>query len=71
VTAGTSVHSLVRGGGVAAILEKACCEHVKTLAQAEAVFSVDDTKDPSTEASSIGGNFFHCYLGKWRPRDGP
>jgi hypothetical protein len=44
--------------GVAAILEKAGCEHVKTLAQAEAAFSIDDTKDPSPEASSIGGNFF-------------
>jgi hypothetical protein len=44
--------------GVAAILEKAGCEHVKTLAQAEAAFSVDDTKDPSAEASSIGGIFF-------------
>jgi hypothetical protein len=28
------------------------------LAQAEAAFSVDDTKDPSAEASLIGGNFF-------------
>jgi hypothetical protein len=44
--------------GVAAILEKAGCKHVKTLAQAEAAFSIDDTKDPSTEASLIGGNFF-------------
>jgi hypothetical protein len=44
--------------GVAAILEKAGCEHVKNLAQAEAAFSVDDTKDPSAEASSIGGKFF-------------
>jgi hypothetical protein len=44
--------------GVAAILEKAGCEHVKPLAQAEAAFSVDDTKDPSAEASSIGGKFF-------------
>jgi hypothetical protein len=44
--------------GVAAILEKAGCEHVKTLAQAEATFSIDDTKDPSAEASSIGGKFF-------------
>jgi hypothetical protein len=39
-------------------LEKAGCEHVKTLAQAEAAFSVDDTKDPSAEASSIGGKIF-------------
>jgi hypothetical protein len=44
--------------GIAAILEKAGCEHVKILAQAEATFSVDDTKDPSAEASLIGGNFF-------------
>jgi hypothetical protein len=44
--------------GVAAILEKAGCEHVKTLAQAEAAFSIDDTKDPSAEASLIGGKFF-------------
>jgi hypothetical protein len=44
--------------GVAAVLEKVGCEHVKTLAQAEAVFSVDDTKDPSAEASLIGRNFF-------------
>jgi hypothetical protein len=44
--------------GVAAILEKAGCEHVKSLAQAEAAFSIDDTKDPSTEASLIGRKFF-------------
>jgi hypothetical protein len=44
--------------GVAAILEKAGCEHVKTLAQAEVAFSVDDTKDPSAEASLIGRKFF-------------
>jgi hypothetical protein len=44
--------------GVAAILEKAWCEHVKILAQAEAAFSVDVTKDPSVEASLIGGKFF-------------
>jgi hypothetical protein len=43
--------------GVAAILEKAVCEHVKTLAQAKAAFSINDTKDLSAEASSIGGNF--------------
>jgi hypothetical protein len=44
--------------GVTAILEKSGCEHVKTLAQAEAAFSIDDTKDPSAEASLIGGKFF-------------
>jgi hypothetical protein len=43
---------------VAVVLEKAGCDHVKTLAQAEAAFSVDDTKDPSAEASFMGGKFF-------------
>jgi hypothetical protein len=44
--------------GVAAILEKAGCGHVKVAAQAEAVFSIDDTKDPSAEATLIGGKFY-------------
>jgi hypothetical protein len=48
--------------GVSAILEKAGCNHVKTLAQAEAAFSVDDTKDPSAEASFMGGKFFTDIL---------
>jgi hypothetical protein len=39
-------------------LEKAGCDHVKTLVQAEAALSIDDTKDPSAEASLIGGKFF-------------
>jgi hypothetical protein len=41
--------------GISAILG---CDHVKTLAQAEATFSVDDTKDPSAEASLMGGKFY-------------
>jgi hypothetical protein len=44
--------------GIAAILEKAGCEHLKILAQAEAAFSIEDIKDPSAEASLIGGKFF-------------
>jgi hypothetical protein len=44
--------------GVSTILEKADCNHVKTLAQDEAAFSVEDTKDPSAEASLLGGKFF-------------
>jgi hypothetical protein len=44
--------------GIAAILEKAGFEHVKILAQAEAAFSIEDTKDPSAEASLVGGKFF-------------
>jgi hypothetical protein len=37
--------------GISAILEKAGCDHIKTMAQAEASFSIDDTKDPSAEAT--------------------
>jgi hypothetical protein len=44
--------------GVAAVLEKAGCSHIKTLAQADATFSVDDTKDPSAKASLIGEKNF-------------
>jgi hypothetical protein len=43
--------------GISAILEKAGCDHIKTMAQGEAAFSVDDTKDPSAEASLMGGKF--------------
>jgi hypothetical protein len=45
--------------GISAILEKAGCDCVKTLAQAEAAFSVDDTKDPSAEACLMGGKFYN------------
>jgi hypothetical protein len=44
--------------GVAAILEKARCEHVKAVAQAEAASSINDTKDPSAEATLVGGKFY-------------
>jgi hypothetical protein len=44
--------------GIAAILEKAGCDHVKAAAQTEATFSTDDIKDPSTEATFVGRNFF-------------
>jgi hypothetical protein len=45
--------------GISAILEKAGCDHVKTMAQAEAAFFVDDTKDPSAEATLMGGKFYN------------
>jgi hypothetical protein len=45
--------------GISAILEKAGCGHVKAIAQAEAAFSVDDTKDPSAEATLMGEKFYN------------
>jgi hypothetical protein len=44
--------------GVAAILEKTGCEHVKAAAQMETVFSIDNTKDLSAEATLMGGKFY-------------
>jgi hypothetical protein len=52
------VYAFSGSRGVSYVLEKAGCNHVKTLAQAEAAFSVDDTKDPSAEASFMGRKFF-------------
>jgi hypothetical protein len=44
---------------ISTILEKAGCDHVKVIAQAEDAFSVDDTKDPSAEATLMGGKFYN------------
>jgi hypothetical protein len=44
--------------GIAAILEKSGCDHVKALAQAKATLSIDDTKDPSAEENLVGGKLF-------------
>jgi hypothetical protein len=44
--------------GIATILEKSGCDHVKALTQSEATLSIDDTKDPSAEASLVGRKFF-------------
>jgi hypothetical protein len=45
--------------GISAILEKAGCDHIKTIAQTEAAFSIDDTKDPSAEATLMGEKFYN------------
>ena len=44
--------------GVAVVLEKTGCEHVKAATQVEAVFSIDDTKEPLAEATLMGGKFY-------------
>jgi hypothetical protein len=40
-------------------LEKTGCDHIKVVAQAEAAFSIDDTKEPSAEATLMGGKFYN------------
>jgi hypothetical protein len=44
--------------GIAAILERRGCEHVKSLAQTEAALSIEGIKDPLAEASLVGGKIF-------------
>jgi hypothetical protein len=45
--------------GISAILEKAGCDHIKAMAQAEAAFYVDDRKDPSAKATLMGRKFYN------------
>jgi hypothetical protein len=44
--------------GIATILERKGCDHVKFLAQSEAALSSEDIKDPSAEESLVGGKIF-------------
>jgi hypothetical protein len=44
--------------GIATILERKGCEHVKSLAQSETALSSKDIRDPSAEASLVGGKIF-------------
>jgi hypothetical protein len=44
--------------GVAAVLDKTGCEHVKATAQEEVIFSTNDTKEPSAEATLMGRKFY-------------
>jgi hypothetical protein len=44
--------------GVATILEKANCEHVQATTRSGFVFSTEDIKNPSAEASTLGGKFY-------------
>ena len=39
-------------------MEKAGCEHVKVVAHAKVTFSIDDTREPSAEATLMGGKFY-------------
>jgi hypothetical protein len=44
--------------GIAAILQKAGCEHVKAAAQPESILFAENIKDPSVEASTLGDKFY-------------
>jgi hypothetical protein len=44
--------------GVASILEKSGCDHVKAATQKEVVFTIENTKDPSAESILMVGKFY-------------
>jgi hypothetical protein len=44
--------------GAVSILEKIGCDHAKAVAQPDFAFSVDDVRNPSAEATTLGGKFY-------------
>ena len=40
------------------ILEKVDCDHAKAVAQPDFVFSTNDVRNPSAEATTLGGKFY-------------
>jgi hypothetical protein len=44
--------------GATSILEKVGCDHTKVVAQLDFAFSVDDIRNPSAEATTLGGKFY-------------
>jgi hypothetical protein len=44
--------------GATSILEKVGCDHAKAVAQPDFAFSTDDIKNPSAEATTLGGKFY-------------
>jgi hypothetical protein len=44
--------------GATSILEKVGCDHAKAVAKPYFAFSVDDVRNPSAEATTLGGKFY-------------
>jgi hypothetical protein len=44
--------------GVASILEKVDCDHAKAVVQPDFAFSTNDVRNPSAEATTLGGKFY-------------
>jgi hypothetical protein len=45
--------------GAMSILEKAGCDHTKAIAQPDFALSAGDVRNPSAEATSLGGKFYY------------
>jgi hypothetical protein len=44
--------------GATSIFEKVGCDHAKAIAQPDFAFLADDIRNPSAEATNLGGNFY-------------
>jgi hypothetical protein len=44
--------------GVVSILEKVGCDHAKAVVQPDFAFSANDVRNPSAEATTLGGKFY-------------
>jgi hypothetical protein len=44
--------------GVVSILEKVGCDHAKDVVEPDFAFLADDVRNPSAEATSLGGKFY-------------
>jgi hypothetical protein len=53
--------------GAVSLLEKASCEHAKTVIQSDFAVLANDIREPSTEAIALGGKFYYeVWLGGGR-----
>jgi hypothetical protein len=50
--------AFVDARGAVSILEKVGCDHAKAVAQPDFSFSADDVRNPSVEATTLGGKFY-------------
>ena len=50
--------AFVGARGAVSILEKVGCDHAKAVAQPDFAFSADDVRNPSAEATTLGGKFY-------------
>jgi hypothetical protein len=54
--------------GATSILEKGGCDHAKVVVQPDFVFSADDIKNPSSEATTLGRKFYSIVWLKGGPK---
>jgi hypothetical protein len=50
--------AFVGARGAVSILEKVGCDHAKAVVQPDFAFSANDVRNPSAEATTLGGKFY-------------